>query len=112
MKFNVLSYLCNYIGVPVSPTFPLSSQPLTHIAHVLLFFLVVSNITSSSLPRLEHSYGFPPHFLPICSNATSLELNQPLFKRLVLWPWPVCLSWLEHRPMDQKVVGSIPGGGT
>ena len=27
-------------------------------------------------------------------------------------PWPLWLSWLECCPMQQKVVGSIPGEGT
>ena len=29
-----------------------------------------------------------------------------------LGAWPVWLSWLEHHPLDQRVVGSIPRQGT
>ena len=46
------------------------------------------------------------------SKKRFLENNYHHQKHLLTSPWPVWLSRLEHRPINQKVMGSIPGQDT
>ena len=47
-----------------------------------------------------------PTTISLLSRASSADL------KIGSSPWPVWLSWLEHRPVDQRLAGLIPGQGT
>ena len=41
-----------------------------------------------------------------------MSVDGQMDKENVVWPWSVWLNWLEHRPVNWKVAGSVCGQGT
>ena len=64
----------------------------------------------------DHFTGYTNTESLCCTPETNILLNfnyTPVFlKNGEAWPQPVWLSWLEHRPINWKVTGSVAGQGT